>query len=112
MLPDHFLTHLADAECWVSAWDATSSELVLTIEKDIGPEAGLLTFYGVSFVSMPPRFTIIAATSSRQEVPDFPGIRPEGDECIYVFQDAWSRAYYILAESARYDISSRTSRST
>lgn len=105
MLPEQFLKHLADAECSVCGWDAVSSDLILNVEKEIGPETGLLTFSGVSYVSLPPRFTAFAATSSQQQVPDFPGICPDPNEWLYVFQDAWSQAHYVLAESARYEIS-------
>jgi hypothetical protein len=104
MLPDQFLKCLADAECSVKSWDAASSELKLAIEKDIGPESGLLVLTGVSFVHLPPRFTIFAATSSKAEVPDFPGVRPEDNEWLYVFQDSWHRAHYLLAEDARYQL--------
>lgn len=104
MLPEQFLTHLADAECRVGAWDAISTELRLIVEKEIGPETGLLTFSGVSFVHMPPRFAVFAACSSQQEVPDFPGLRPDHNEWLYVFQDAWNQSYYVMAESARYDL--------
>ena len=104
MLPEHFVINIADAECSVASWDATSSQFVLKIEKDIGPESGVLVFSGVSFVNMPPEFIVAFVASSRQQVPDFPGVSPEDDEFLFLFQEAWGRVFYVLAERADYSI--------
>ena len=102
MFPDDFRKHIADSKCTVASWDAASSQLVLTIDKEIGPECGSLVLNGVSFVCLPPCVTVEAVASSKHEVPDFPGVCPEQDEWLYVFQEACGRAFYVLAQTAIY----------
>jgi len=104
MFSDRFMTNIRDSECAVHSWDAASRQLILRIEKDVGPESGKLTFDNVAFVHLPPCFTIYVAAASKNEVPDFPGVRPEPEDCLFVFQEAHGNAYYVIAESADYQI--------
>jgi hypothetical protein len=92
-LPHELMRHLADAEVEVVSWSAASSELVLRVRKEIGPESGLLRFAGVGHVSLPPRFTV--AGLSRTAGPD-------GDT-LFMLAEAWGASYTVAAESMAWE---------
>lgn len=104
MFPESFLRYLADAECSVVSWDAVSLRLVLKIEKEIGPERGVLMFHGASLVHVPAHFTVEQASSSQHSIPEFPGVSPEEGEWLFLFREAWGRTFYVVAQTASYDI--------
>jgi hypothetical protein len=103
-LPVTLTRNLADAEVEVVAWSAAKGELVLRLSKDISREIGLLRFCGVSRVNLVPRLTLGGLVSSEQPVPGFAGVEPDPGESLFVLEDAWGAAYFVLAESINYEV--------
>jgi hypothetical protein len=108
-LPDSPLTLLPDSDFELVAWDAEANQLTAWIIKDASPETGLLTFRGVSLISIQPRMEI----GGMEIVPwtDLPAeIKPmlyeERDLSIlgYLFRihGSWGEVGYILAEQVDY----------
>lgn len=101
-LPTALVSNIADSEVEILSWNAESQELVLRIEKEIGPEIGSIKLSGVGFVHLPPRFSLSSISVQREEAPQIKGVIPEDGEYLYVFEESWGNTYGIIAESIEY----------
>ncbi|MBK8170190.1 MAG: hypothetical protein IPK60_07565 [Sandaracinaceae bacterium] len=53
MLPADLTSYFADSTLTIAAYDAQAETLYLEIEKEIGPESGLIVFTGVALIALP-----------------------------------------------------------
>ncbi len=85
-------------------WSATSGELALVVRKEVGPEVGLLRFVGVCHVNLAPRMTIAGIERSDQGGPVSGAAKVGPGESLYVFEESWGAAYFVIAESVSYEV--------
>lgn len=102
-LPAQMMRHLPDSEVEIQTWSAVSHTLKLQIQKDIDPKEGTIQFLGVSLIHLAPRFTVSSLSCHENAVSNIPDIKPESNETIYVFEEAWGNTYYVVAESIKYE---------
>jgi hypothetical protein len=104
MIPEELLKYFPDSEIEVSGWRPGGRELTLSIEKEIGPESGTITFRGVTYVALPTAFTahsirIIDHDEARQILPlaDM-----AADGVVFALEDVEGVNNVIVAESVAY----------
>ncbi|WP_415896118.1 hypothetical protein ACMXYQ_07995 [Neptuniibacter sp. PT34_22] len=101
-LPQHLMKNISDSEVEVLSWSAKSLELQLLIEKDIGPESGVIKFCGVGFVHMQPRISLEGVSIATSEAKYPEEVSPEENESLYILHESWGREFYVVAESIEY----------
>lgn len=113
-LPAALMPYLADSKVEVVSWDGEKDSLILRVSKEIGPEVGLLTFWGVSHVNLPQSVTVERIESGGIELLP-PGwldaFRPgdkslDPDERVFAIQGSWGSLHYVIAQTAAYQINS------
>jgi hypothetical protein len=111
-LPQAMGRYLPDSDFRVVVWTSQSGELVVEIEKEIGPEKGIAKFAGVSFVNLPASMTVYAMeVRSPKELPnDFwnpttpaPNDLDE-DDLIFVIDGSWGGRNFVVAKSVSYEV--------
>lgn len=100
-LPSALLRYLPDSEIEVVSWSAATSELVLRVRKEIGPEVGLLRFAGAWRVHLSSRFTIAGIVQNEKGIG---GVTVGTGESMFVIEEAWGDQYFVIAESVSYAI--------
>lgn len=103
-LPESLTYCIADSQVDVMSWSAESRELVLQINKEIGPERGLLRLIEVGYVHLPPRFEIAGIAAYDCPFPDYPQLALNIGEIAFGFQDSNSCVHLVIAESVEYEI--------
>lgn len=103
-LPKDLMKNISDSEVEVLSWSAESQELKLLIEKELGPESGIITFSGVSLVHMPPRISLESISIVALESEYLKKISLQENENIYLLNESWGDEFYVVAESIEYDI--------
>jgi hypothetical protein len=111
-LPEQLTKYLPDSELELLWWNPSRRELGLRLQKEIGPEAGVLRFGGVSHINLPPRLTI--AGISCGGLAELPGdylakYRPgdkalDPDECAFIIRGSWGDEWFVVACSIDYQI--------
>lgn len=109
-LPEQLLRYLPDSTVSVVSWDGT--RLVLSVNKEIGPEHGILEFQSVSHVNLPPTFQIsgIEIGSGDYLPPSFfDTYRPnesrlDSDEKLFLFHGSWGEEFFVIASTVAYRI--------
>jgi hypothetical protein len=101
VLPPSLTTMLADSDCTVLGW----SEAVLSIRvvKDACLEAGVLRFFQVAFVSIPPAFSIDSLIETTAEGRVAPGLFDADDVCFQI-GESWGNTFFVVAKSCTYTI--------
>ena len=109
-LPEQMRRYLPDSEFRVAAW--RSGELLIEVEKEIGPEKGIAKFFGVSFVNLPVTMTVYSMeVKSPEELPsDFwnastPDRRDlDADDLVFVIESSWGGRQFVIAKSLAYEV--------
>ncbi|SFH94303.1 hypothetical protein [Planctomicrobium piriforme] len=103
-LPETLLSYLADSEVELISWTGATGELILKVLKEIGPEQGLIRFFGVSQTMLRPRFTICEIQiGSFSDLPDL--VQPlSADESIFILNESWGTQLFVVAEHLTYEI--------
>ncbi|HEV2863515.1 MAG TPA: hypothetical protein VGX48_21050 [Pyrinomonadaceae bacterium] len=104
MIPEDLIRYFPDSEITMSGWRPESRELTLSIEKEVGPESGALTFTGVTYMAIATAFT---ASSVRISGPDearriLPLEEMAADGVVFVVEDVEGVNNVIVAESLSY----------
>lgn len=110
-LPEQLRRYLPDSEFRVVAWN--SDELVIEVEKEIGPETGIAKFSGVSFVNLPTIMTVYSmqVKSPKDLSSDFwnastPDSRDlETDDLVFIIESSWGGRQFVIAKSLAYEVS-------
>lgn len=113
-LPATLMPYLADAEIEVISWEGEKGRLVLRVNKEIGPEVGLLTLSGVSHVDLPDSLTVERIESGGLDLLPtgwLGAFRPgdnalDEDERVFVIHGSWGPLHYVIARSASYELDS------
>lgn len=104
MIPEDLIRYFPDSEITVSGWRPESRELQLSIEKEIGPESGTITFGGVAYMALSTAFTahsirVVGLDEARQILPLE---EMAADGVVFVVEDIEGVKNIILAESLSY----------
>jgi hypothetical protein len=112
VLPLGLVRHIGDSYITILTWNAAKGELVLRLDKDIGPESGLIRISGVTHVNLPPRLGLAGISCGGLErLP--PGYlathRPmdatlDTDELAFVFHGSWGETYFVVAKAITYEV--------
>jgi hypothetical protein len=108
------LPYLPDSTATVLSWDGLNSVLQLKIEKEIGPETGLLKFYGVSLVCLGPSVSvsgieIVRTLPSRILEAARPFDRKlDSNELVFLVHGSWGEEFFVVAERYDYTLTGKT----
>ena len=101
MIPEDLIRYFPDSEITVSGWLPESRELTLSIEKEIGPESGALTFTGVTYMAITVAFTAgsarISSPAEARRILPLEGMAADG--VVFVLEDIEGVNNVIVAES-------------
>lgn len=104
MIPEALIRYFADSDVRVLGWNPDSQELTLLVEKEIGPESGILTFAGVTYMALS---TALTAESICVAPPEearrlLPAPEMAADGVVFVLSDIEGVRNIIVAESLNY----------
>jgi hypothetical protein len=111
-IPDELRAYFHDSTLMLLSYAAENRELRIKIEKEIGPEIGIITFLNVSFVSIPDCFPgdTIKATLAAELAEDFwsgysgyPDLF-ETDEIVFQIHDQEGPVHLVVAKTISYEI--------
>lgn len=112
MLPTELTRYFADSQLRVESYSDADRRLVVRIEKEIGPETGLIDFRQVSFVALP---TALPGDGMRAHAiddanPEF-WVRSmllredlEADDVLFEIFSQDGPTYYVVAKSIAYEV--------
>ncbi len=112
LIPDDLHAHFHDSALTLHRYDARGRRLTVHIEKEIGPETGIITFHNVSFVSILQNFSgdaiearpvgeLTDQTWSRYSAyPD----ALEPDEIAFQIVDQEGPTHLVVAKSISYEL--------
>lgn len=60
MISEDLIRYFADSDIKLVGWNPKSRELVLSIEKEIGPETGIIRFTSVTYLALTPALTAVS----------------------------------------------------
>jgi hypothetical protein len=109
-LPDALLWCFADSRVSLESYSRKSRRLVFRVEKEIGPEVGLITFQDISFINTAASFSgdgIIAVPFSeltREFYARHPACRDyvEPDDIAFQFCDQEGAMHTVVAKTIQY----------
>jgi hypothetical protein len=73
------------------------------IEKEVGPESGIITFSGVGLVHMSPRISLESISIAVRESEYLKEVSLQENESLYLLHESWGYEFYVVAESIEYD---------
>ena len=111
-VPQALTRYFADSNLRLLSYDSDSNVLSVHIEKDIGPESGIISFNGVSYVAIPDCFSgdAIDALFVRDADDAFWQRTSCHTDCveptqtIYRIYDQDGPVHFVVAESINYEI--------
>ena len=111
-IPQALGRYFADSTLRFLSFDADSGEASLSIEKEIGPESGIIRVFGASYVSLPDCFAGdgIDAVPVADLTESFWNQTPchrdlvEHDQTVFQFFDQDGAMHFLVADSITYDI--------
>lgn len=116
-IPDQLRTYFHDSTLRLHSYDSENRQLLVHIEKEIGPETGIITFHNVSFISMPDCFPGDAIEAKPQsELPDdfwgrysaYPDLFATDDIAFQIF-DQEGPVHLVIAKAVSYEVIKSTS---
>ncbi|MEZ5939789.1 MAG: hypothetical protein R3C18_00260 [Planctomycetaceae bacterium] len=111
-IPQSLRSYFADATLRVLSYDSETSDLCIHVEKDVGPEFGIIRFSGVSFLSISVFFTgdgidSIAVRDADGSFWSHSSCIPDSVEdaqAIYRIYDQDGLTHFVVADSIEYEI--------
>jgi hypothetical protein len=112
MVPIALLRCFADSRLEVESFTRLESTLAIRIEKDIGPETGIMTFRQVSFLSLTPVIEgdSIQSRPVSEAGPDFWSVCRlardwfDRDDLVFEIESPFEPVSFIVAKSLSYDV--------
>ena len=112
MLPVALTRYFADSRLEVEAFIRSGNVLAVRIEKEIGPETGVMVFQQVSFMSLPSAMPgeAIRSRPVGDAGPEFWSrclLEREWfdpDDVLFEIESQDGPVYFVVAKSVRYDI--------
>ena len=113
-IPDQLRAYFADSTITLQAYSAQDRQLCIRIEKEIGPETGIVTFRAVSFISIPDCFpgdaikaTPVADLSDEfwSRYSAYPDLF-EPDEIAFQIYDQEGPVHVVVAKTISYEVES------
>jgi hypothetical protein len=100
MLPEALTIYFADSEVKVLDWNADGQALTLSVDKEIGPESGELTFTGVTYMALSSALTaesisVLPPAEAERMLPN-PGMAADG--VVYAILDIEGVINIIVAQ--------------
>jgi hypothetical protein len=111
-IPDQLRAYFHDSTLTLHSYDAENRQLLVHIEKEIGPETGIITFGDVSFISIPDCFPgdAIKATPV-SELPDefwhhYSAYLDlfEADDIAFQIYDQEGPVHLVVAKTISYEV--------
>ncbi len=112
VLPVQLTRYFADSRLEVSSFTRGENTLTVRVEKEIGPETGILTFRQVSFLSMPTALPGVSMryrqisdagpefwTICRMDQSDF-----DPDDVVFEIESLDGPVYFVVAKSIGYEV--------
>ena len=112
MLPVELTRYFHDSRLEVESYTRAERLLTVRIEKEIGPETGLIIFQQITFISLPmimPGESMIARTAS-EATPEFwtrcllDYHELEPDDVVFEIVSQDGPVYFVVAKSVDYKI--------
>ena len=112
MVPVALIRYFHDSQLALLSYDKLGRVLTIRIEKEIGPEVGLIRFSHVSFVLLPTAIPGEAIRSyALREADESFWIRCqlderefENDDLVYEIESQDGPKYFVVAKSITYDV--------
>jgi hypothetical protein len=112
VLPIELTRYFADSQLNVESFTRGENSLAVRIEKEIGPESGIIVFRQVSFVSLP---TVVPSESIRSRLmseagPEFWSVCRldrdwfDPDDVLFEVESQDGPVYFVVAKSIAYDV--------
>lgn len=103
-LPNALTARIAESQIEVVSWSFASTELVLRITNQVGPESGTLRLNGVAYVNLPPQFEVAGIAAYDSAFPDRPQLQLSDGQIAVCFQADDSTVHFVVAESIQYSV--------
>ena len=117
MVPVELTRYFHDSRLWVESLARGGSTLAVRIEKEIGPETGIMMFRQVSFLSLPtsmPGESIRSRPVSAAE-PEFWSLCRldrdwfDLDDVVFEIESQDGPVYFVVAKSLEYEVMAKQS---
>ena len=112
-IPADLLRYLPDSEIQIISWDGIAGTLQARITKDIGPETGIVTFFGVSHVNLGSWLTSISGITCGKlnDLPrDYLDLYRPGDQALepddiaFLVHGSWGEEFFVIAKQIKYEV--------
>ena len=112
MIPRDLKLYFHDSTIVIQSWDEEKNNLRIRIEKEIGPEVGIISLFNVSFICMPACFVGegFKACPVSEFADDFwssyTGVRNDFDidDIAFQFESQDGPVYVVVAKGIEYEI--------
>ena len=112
MIPKKLERYFHDSTLEIQSWNQARKSLQIRIEKEIGPEKGIISLSGTSFICLPPFFPgeSVRACPVKELGDDFwcryTGVRDEfeSNDIAFLFVSQEGPEHVVIAKEMKYEI--------